>query len=124
VAGRTDTIVKVRSSRGLSAAIRLAKAHVRYAVHRPDEHGLRHYRDLWDHYGRISKQAAYARGSPLKLVYNLRRWSRGADPCELERREAQRRPGAPPRDPSAPGGHPSTVRPSHSWPGTRLAEAY
>ena len=69
MAGGTDTIVKARSGRGLSAAIRLAKAHVRYAVHRPDEHGLRQYRDLWDCDGRISKQAAYARGSPLKLVF-------------------------------------------------------
>jgi hypothetical protein len=40
---------------------RLAKAHVRYSVHRPDEHGLRQYRELWDRDGRISKQAAYAR---------------------------------------------------------------
>jgi hypothetical protein len=61
VAGRTDTLVKARFSRGLSAAIRLAKEHVRYGVHRPDEHGLRQYRDLWDRDGRISKQAAYAR---------------------------------------------------------------
>ena len=61
MAGRTDTVVKARYSRGLSAAIRLAKAHVRYGVHRPDEHGLRQYRELWDRDGRLSKQAAYAR---------------------------------------------------------------
>ena len=61
MAGRTDTVVKARFSRGLGVAIRLAKEHVRYGVHRPDEHGLRQYRDLWDRDGRISKQAAYAR---------------------------------------------------------------
>jgi hypothetical protein len=60
-ARHTDTAVKARYSRGVRAAIRLAKDHVRNAVHHPDEQGQRQYRELWDRDGRISKQAAYTR---------------------------------------------------------------
>jgi hypothetical protein len=74
VARRTDTIVKARYSRGLASAIRLAKGHVRYAVHRPNEQGRRQYRELWDRDGRISRQTAYERlddARPADYVYRL-----------------------------------------------------
>jgi hypothetical protein len=74
VARGTDTVVKARYSRGLHAAIRLAKDHVRYAVHRPDEHGRRQYRELWDRDGQISKQVAYTRLDDVKhpdYIYRL-----------------------------------------------------
>jgi hypothetical protein len=61
VARRTDTVVKARYSRGVASAIRLAKGHVRYAVHRPNEQGRRQYRELWDRDRRISRQTAYER---------------------------------------------------------------
>jgi hypothetical protein len=66
--------VKARYSRGLRAAIRLAKDHIRYAVHRPDEHGRRQYRELWDRDGQISKQVAYGRLDDVKqpdYIYRL-----------------------------------------------------
>jgi hypothetical protein len=74
VARRTDTVVKARYSRGLTSAIRLAKGHVRYAVHRPNEHGRRQYRELWDRDGRISRQTAYerlGRARPADYIYRL-----------------------------------------------------
>jgi hypothetical protein len=61
VARRTDTVVKARYSRGLASAIRLAKGHVRYAVHRPNEQGRRQHRELWDRDDRISRHTAYER---------------------------------------------------------------
>jgi len=61
VAGHTGTIVKARYSRGLKAALQLAKGHVRYAVHRCNEQGQRQYREVWDRDGGIGKAAAYAR---------------------------------------------------------------
>jgi hypothetical protein len=66
--------VKARYSRGVASAIRLAKGHVRYAVHRPNEHGRRQYRELWDRAGRISRQTAYERldeARPADYVYRL-----------------------------------------------------
>jgi hypothetical protein len=74
VARRTDTVVKARYSRGVASAITLAKGHVRYAVHRPNEHGRRQYRELWDRDGRISRQTAYERlddARPADYVYRL-----------------------------------------------------
>jgi hypothetical protein len=74
VARRTETVVKARYSRGVASAIRLAKGHVRYAVHRPNEHGRRQYRELWDRDGRISRQTAYERlddARPADYVYRL-----------------------------------------------------
>jgi hypothetical protein len=54
--------VKARYSRGLKAALQLAKDHVRYAVHRCNEHGQRQYREVWDRDGRrIGKPGAYER---------------------------------------------------------------
>jgi hypothetical protein len=47
VAGRTDTIVKARYSRGGNTALKLAKGHLRYAVHRTNERGQRQYREVW-----------------------------------------------------------------------------
>jgi hypothetical protein len=61
MAGHTGTIVKARYSRGLKAALQLAKGHVRYAVHRCNEQGQRQYREVWDRDGGIGKAAAYAR---------------------------------------------------------------
>jgi hypothetical protein len=61
VAGHTGTIVKTRYSRGLKAALLLAKGHVRYAVHRCNEQGQRQYREVWDRDGSISKLGAYER---------------------------------------------------------------
>jgi hypothetical protein len=58
----------------VASAIRLAKGHVRYAVHRPNEHGRRQYRELWDRDGRISRQTAYERlddARPADYVYRL-----------------------------------------------------
>jgi hypothetical protein len=74
VARRTDTVVKARYSRGVASAIRLAKGHVRYAVHRPNEQGRRQYRELWDRDGRISRQTGYERlddARPADYVYRL-----------------------------------------------------
>ncbi len=74
MARRTDTVVKARYSRGLRTAVRLAKDHVRYAVHRPDERGRRQYRELWDRDGQISKQSAYTRLDDVKhsdYIYRL-----------------------------------------------------
>jgi len=61
VAGHTGTIVKARYSRGLKAALQLAKGHVRYAVHRCNEQGQRQYREVWDRNGGIGKLGAYER---------------------------------------------------------------
>jgi hypothetical protein len=61
VAGQPSTVVKARYSRGLKAALQLAKGHVRYAVHRCNEQGERQYREVWDRDGRIGKLAAYER---------------------------------------------------------------
>jgi len=74
VSGLTDTIVKARYDRGLSAGVRLAKQHVRYAVHRTNEHGQRQYREVWDRDGTLSKQTAYERlegAGPRDYVYRL-----------------------------------------------------
>ena len=57
MAGHTGTIVKARYSRGLKAALLLAKGHVRYAVHRCNEQGQRQYREVWDRDGGIGKAA-------------------------------------------------------------------
>ncbi len=46
MAGRTDTIVKARYSRGGKAALKLAKGHLRYAVHRTNDQGQRQYREV------------------------------------------------------------------------------
>jgi hypothetical protein len=53
--------VKARYDRGLGAAVRLAKQHLRYAVHRTNEHGQRQYREVWDRDGRLEKREAYRR---------------------------------------------------------------
>jgi hypothetical protein len=66
--------VKARYDRGLSAAVRLAKAHLRYAVHRTNERGQRQYREVWDRDGTLSKQTAYERldgAGPQDYVYRL-----------------------------------------------------
>ncbi len=57
--GQPDTIVKARYSRGGAASLRLAKGHVRYAVHRTNEHGDRQYREVWDAAGTLDKQMSY-----------------------------------------------------------------
>jgi len=52
----------------------LAKGHVRYAVHRCNEHGQHQYREVWDGEGRVGKQGAYARldqVQPSDYVYRL-----------------------------------------------------
>ena len=61
MAGYTGTVVKARHSRGLKAALQLAKGHVRYAVHRCNEQGQRQYREVWDRNGGIGKLGAYER---------------------------------------------------------------
>jgi len=61
VAGRTLSVVKARYSRGLAAGLRLAKGHVRYAVHRSNEQGQRQYREIWDRSATLDKQTAYER---------------------------------------------------------------
>ena len=48
MAGRSDTVVKAHYSRGGQAALKLAKEHLRYAVHRANEQGQRQYREVWD----------------------------------------------------------------------------
>jgi hypothetical protein len=58
VAGHTDTVVKARYSRGGRAAIRLAKEHLRYAMHRSNEQGQRQYREVWDGTGVLDKTTA------------------------------------------------------------------
>jgi hypothetical protein len=66
--------VKARYDRGLSAGVRLAKQHLRYAVHRTNEHGQRQYREVWDRDGTLSKQTAYERldgAGPRDYVYRL-----------------------------------------------------
>jgi hypothetical protein len=66
--------VKARYSRGLKAAVQLAKGHVRYAVHRCDERGERQYREVWDRDGRITKLGAYERLDQVRehdYVYRL-----------------------------------------------------
>jgi len=74
VAGRTDTVVKARFSRGGAAALKLAKEHLRYAVHRANEQGQRQYREVWDRAGEIDKPTAYARldqAAPDDHVYRF-----------------------------------------------------
>ncbi|MBV9544731.1 MAG: hypothetical protein JOY61_10165 [Chloroflexi bacterium] len=61
MAGRSDTVVKARYSRGGQAALKLTKEHLRYAVHRANEQGQRQYREVWDRAGQIDKSAAYER---------------------------------------------------------------
>ena len=61
MAGRTDTVVKARFSRGGTAALKLAKEHLRYAVHRVNELGQRQYREVWDRDGLLDKTTAYER---------------------------------------------------------------
>jgi hypothetical protein len=66
--------VKARYDRGLTAGVRLAKEHLRYAVHRTNEHGQRQYRQVWDREGTLSKQTAYERldgAGPRDYVYRL-----------------------------------------------------
>ncbi|MBV9602598.1 MAG: hypothetical protein JOZ87_37865 [Chloroflexi bacterium] len=58
---RSDTIVKARYSRGSTAALKLVKEHLRYAVHRANEHGQRQYREVWDRAGVLDKPTAYGR---------------------------------------------------------------
>lgn len=73
MAGRTDTVVKARYSQG-RGALRLAKGHVRYAVHRTNEHGQRQYREIWDRDGRLDKLTAYERLDRVRqddYVYRL-----------------------------------------------------
>src|SRR5919205_384700 len=74
VPGQPDTVVKARYDRGLSAGVRLAKEHLRYAVHRTNEHGERQYREVWDRDGTLSKATAYERldgAGPRDYVYRL-----------------------------------------------------
>jgi hypothetical protein len=74
MAGSVGAVVKASYSRGAAAALRLAKGHVRYAVHRCNEHGQRQYREVWDGEGRVGKQGAYARldrVQPSDYVYRL-----------------------------------------------------
>jgi hypothetical protein len=74
MAGSVGAVVKASYSRGAVAALRLAKGHVRYAVHRCNEHGQRQYREIWDSEGGLGKQAAYARldrVQPDDYVYRL-----------------------------------------------------
>ena len=66
--------MKARYDRGLTAGVRLAKAHLRYAVHRTNEHGQRQYRQVWDRDGTLSKHTAYERldgAGPQDYVYRL-----------------------------------------------------
>lgn len=73
MAGRTDTVVKARYSQG-RGALRLAKGHVRYAVHRTNEHGQRQYREIWDRDGHLDKLTAYERLDRVRqddYVYRL-----------------------------------------------------
>jgi hypothetical protein len=88
VARRTDTVVKARYSRGVASAIRLAKGHVRYAVHRPNEQGRRQYRELWDRDGRISRQTAYERLDDARSADYVYRLTLSPHP---ERQDLQRR---------------------------------
>ncbi len=74
MAGRTDTIVKARYSRGGKAALKLAKGHLRYAVHRTNEQGQRQYREVWDRDGTLDKETAYERLDqiqPADYVYRF-----------------------------------------------------
>jgi hypothetical protein len=74
MAGSLGAVVKASYSRGAAAAVRLAKGHVRYAVHRCNEHGQRQYREVWGGDGRIGKQGAYARLDQVQssdYVYRL-----------------------------------------------------
>ena len=74
MAGSVGAVVKASYSRGAAAALRLAKGHVRYAVHRCNEHGQHQYREVWDGVGRVGKQGAYARldrVQPSDYVYRL-----------------------------------------------------
>jgi hypothetical protein len=109
VAGRTDTIVKARYSRGGKAALKLAKGRLRYAVHRSNEQGQRQYREVWDRDGRLDKTTAYERLDQIKpadYVYrftlsphperqdvgqqlDLRQWTRDML-VQLERQSGQR----------------------------------
>jgi len=109
VAGRTDTIVKARYSRGDKAALKLAKGHLRYAVHRTNDQGQRQYREVWDRDGTLDKATAYERldqVKPADYVYrftlsphperqdagqqlDLRQWTREML-AELERHAGQR----------------------------------
>lgn len=66
--------MKARYDRGHGAGVRLAKQHLRYAVHRTNEHGQRQYREVWDREGTLSKQTAYERldeAGPREYVYRL-----------------------------------------------------
>ena len=66
--------MKARYDRGLTAGVRLAKEHLRYAVHRTNEHGQRQYREVWARGGTLSKQTAYERldgAGPRDYVYRL-----------------------------------------------------
>jgi len=74
MAGSVGAVVKASYSRGAAAALRLTKGHVRYAVHRCNEHGQRQYREVWGGEGRVGKQGAYARldrVQPSDYVYRL-----------------------------------------------------
>jgi hypothetical protein len=54
--------------------VRLAKEHLRYAVHRTNERGERQYREVWDRDGTLSKQTAYEQldgAGPREYVYRL-----------------------------------------------------
>ena len=66
--------MKAQYSRGLKAALRLAKGHVRYAVHRCNEQGQRQYREVWDRDGAVGKRGAYERIDRVRkddYVYRL-----------------------------------------------------
>lgn len=66
--GQPDTVVKARCDRGLGAAVRLAKQHLRYAVHRTNEHGQRQYREVWDRANEILKAASASFAAELDPV--------------------------------------------------------
>lgn len=74
MAGRTHTVVKARYSRGAGPSLRLAKGHVRYAIHRTNDAGRRQYREIWDRDGSLDKTSAYTQldgATSRDYVYRL-----------------------------------------------------
>jgi hypothetical protein len=80
VAGRTDTVVKARYSRGDRAALKHAKGHLRYAVHRANDQGQRQYREVWDRDANVDKTTAYERLDRIKPEDHVYRFTLSPHP--------------------------------------------
>jgi type IV secretory pathway VirD2 relaxase len=84
VAGRTDSVVKARFSRGGKAAVKRAKEHLRYAVHRSNEQGQRQYREVWDREGQLDKTTAYERLDRVRPEDHIYRFTLSPHPMRQD----------------------------------------